>query len=633
MTTINLGRVVGQDGANGEDGRGITSITKTGTSGLIDTYTITYTDETTSTFEVTNGADGTDGEDGKGIVSITKTATAGLVDTYTILYTDGTTSTFEVTNGSGGGGTSDYTDLENKPSINSVTLSGNKTSSDLGVQDTLVSGTNIKTINNTSLLGSGDITISGGGQTLEFNNGIEKHGDKVMLPSTDDVAFAIADANGNSVFVVENNGDIDFQLSEALKTKIRSIDDYEFDADVYMVPCVGQSLAVNTDAGPSTFSSTYPLSYNTSLVNTNLQDMNTGFCEAFNLAADYYNVHIPGNFKIITCVVGSGGKSINVFGKGTTYYNQVISNITTAYNACKNAGLRMVVPGFMWTQGEEDMRCGGTKENYGSGQWDPFQYHTKLRSMIDSFNTDIKAITGQDMDVHCFSYQLTVQTAYRRYPRIALEQEKLAEMDDRMLVSKIMYDINYNNDQVHAPAGSYRNMGNMYGLACFKKCVLKENYKWTHPINFDLDGNVLYIDFEVPTKPLDLDTTLITQLDDNNYGFNIYDVSSETATSQTIQYITEATTRITKVELVGNSKVKITMSRTPVTGERLTYGVNGTGWQCIGGYALESYPDRASGHVSGPRGCLRDSNGIKNNNSGVTIPDLYNWCPIFEHVF
>lgn len=34
---------------------------------------------------------------------------------------------------SGGGGTSDYSDLSNKPSINSVTLSGNKTTSDLGI--------------------------------------------------------------------------------------------------------------------------------------------------------------------------------------------------------------------------------------------------------------------------------------------------------------------------------------------------------------------------------------------------------------------------------------------------------------------------------------------------------------------
>ena len=202
-----------------------------------------------------------------------------------------------------------------------------------------------------------------------------------------------------------------------------------------------------------------------------------------------------------------------------------------------------------------------------------------------------------------------------------------------MLLSKVMYDLNYQSDLVHAPAGSYRNMGNMYGLACFTKCVLKEDFEWVHPTKFDLDGNVLYIDFEVPVKPLKFDTTLITQLEDNNYGFNIYEVSSETSTSSTTQYIKEATTKITSVELVGNTKVKITMSRTPVAGERLTYGVNGLGWQVIGGQAMTAYPDRGSGHVNGARGCLRDSNPIKNNNNGVTLPDLYNWCVVFEHEF
>ena len=38
----------------GKDGRGITSIEKTGTTGQVDTYTITYTDSTTSTFTVNN---------------------------------------------------------------------------------------------------------------------------------------------------------------------------------------------------------------------------------------------------------------------------------------------------------------------------------------------------------------------------------------------------------------------------------------------------------------------------------------------------------------------------------------------------------------------------------------------------
>lgn len=51
-------------GETGSDGRGIVSVEKTGTSGNVDTYTITYTDETTSTFTVTNGTNGTDGQDG-----------------------------------------------------------------------------------------------------------------------------------------------------------------------------------------------------------------------------------------------------------------------------------------------------------------------------------------------------------------------------------------------------------------------------------------------------------------------------------------------------------------------------------------------------------------------------------------
>lgn len=37
--------------------------------------------------------------------------------------------------GGGGGGSSSYSDLSNKPKINNVTLSGNKSLSDLGIQN------------------------------------------------------------------------------------------------------------------------------------------------------------------------------------------------------------------------------------------------------------------------------------------------------------------------------------------------------------------------------------------------------------------------------------------------------------------------------------------------------------------
>lgn len=67
----------------GEDGRGIVSIKRTsgnGAAGTTDTYTITYSDATTSTFKVYNGKDGTPYT----LTSADKTAiateAAGLVD-------------------------------------------------------------------------------------------------------------------------------------------------------------------------------------------------------------------------------------------------------------------------------------------------------------------------------------------------------------------------------------------------------------------------------------------------------------------------------------------------------------------------------------------------------------------------
>lgn len=74
--------------------------------------------------------------------------------------------------GQGGGGSVDWSDIENKPSDYPPSSHNHDdryyTESEVdtalnGKQATLVSGTNIKTINNNSLLGSGNISIQGGG--------------------------------------------------------------------------------------------------------------------------------------------------------------------------------------------------------------------------------------------------------------------------------------------------------------------------------------------------------------------------------------------------------------------------------------------------------------------------------------
>lgn len=146
MTTYDLGKVVGENGQDGDDGNGISSVTKTGTSGLVDTYTITFTNGNTTTFQVTNGKDGSDAS--VTIVSswsattsnskvpsekltkdslddkVSKSSTTGL------LKNDGTVDTTSYSTFDG-----NYNSLSNKPTIpsaSSTTPSADTTSGSYG---------------------------------------------------------------------------------------------------------------------------------------------------------------------------------------------------------------------------------------------------------------------------------------------------------------------------------------------------------------------------------------------------------------------------------------------------------------------------------------------------------------------
>ena len=92
MAKLNT-KIVMLKGEQGKDGTTIKSVEKSASSGLVDTYTITLTNGSKFSFNVTNG---------NGIKSIGKTGTSGLVDTYTITFDNGEKSTFTVTNGKNG---------------------------------------------------------------------------------------------------------------------------------------------------------------------------------------------------------------------------------------------------------------------------------------------------------------------------------------------------------------------------------------------------------------------------------------------------------------------------------------------------------------------------------------------------
>ena len=144
--------------------------------------------EHTSTMEVMDG--------GRGISSV------AIVNNHLIItYTDGTTEDAGYVGG-GGGGTYDYDDLTNKPQINNVELTGNKSLSDLGVEKaavevtgTLVAGQTGITLSNpyittdskvdpyTDVYGVNPtgITVANGSVTLTFEAQLTDLGVKVVI--------------------------------------------------------------------------------------------------------------------------------------------------------------------------------------------------------------------------------------------------------------------------------------------------------------------------------------------------------------------------------------------------------------------------------------------------------------------
>jgi hypothetical protein len=103
----------------------------------------------------------------------------------------------------------DYEDLENTPTIPDVpqwAMSSTKPSYTVseisGAQEELVSGTNIKTINNESILGSGNITIQGGGGDVNVIESITFNGSAVPVDGSKNAAITysapVTSVNGNT---------------------------------------------------------------------------------------------------------------------------------------------------------------------------------------------------------------------------------------------------------------------------------------------------------------------------------------------------------------------------------------------------------------------------------------------------
>lgn len=159
------------------------------------------------------GPAGPAGATGNGIQSITKTGTVGLVDTYTILFTDGSSSTFTVTNGQDGSADIHWGDLQG-----SIADQADLQAALNDKQGKLTAGTNITIDENNVISAAGG---SGGG-AVESVNG--QTGEVVLTASDVGALPTSTTASDIGGYVKPTNGIPKTDLSSAVQTSLNKAD-------------------------------------------------------------------------------------------------------------------------------------------------------------------------------------------------------------------------------------------------------------------------------------------------------------------------------------------------------------------------------------------------------------------------
>lgn len=298
-----------------------------------------------------------------------------------------------------------------------------------------------------------------------------------------------------------------------------------------------------------------------------------------------------GTQRFVASAHGKGATALSGLNKGTAPYANGLAQVTKGRQISTAAGRSYVVGGILWVHGESDESANNA--NYAAG----------LKQLIDDYDADIRAITGQTGRVPFLFNQMSSHTRRGGHtvPVIAPQQLQVAEeYADRgaRLIGPLYPLPHIAADGVHLTAESERRLGEYAGKARHWE-VTGRVWKPLMPRSVQILGSSVYVQFIVPVGPLVLDTTLVT--DPGNYGFELLsDTNART---------------ITGVTLAGPDTVRIDLSGAPSAGASIAYA-----WTGIA--------NNNAGPTTGARGCLRDSD--------TTLPEsgyggpLYNWCVHFR---
>lgn len=212
---------------------------------------------------------------------------------------------------------------------------------------------------------------------------------------------------------------------------------------------------------------------------------------------------------ILASTAGWGGTLIDQLKKGTAKYTALMGHISNAKSICDGASDSYACHAMGWIQGENDAL---DHTAYAT-------YRAALQLLQSDFETDVKVITSQTSSVYCLTYQCSYSVA--AFADIALAQLDLAQNNDKFALVTPCYHLPFNADGVHLTALGYLWLGHYFGRA-YKQLVRDgKRPNWINPISATARGTALKIRFDVPVRPLVLDSVNLAATTD--HGFQVVD--------------------------------------------------------------------------------------------------------------
>lgn len=311
---------------------------------------------------------------------------------------------------------------------------------------------------------------------------------------------------------------------------------------------------------------------------------------------------LASKIQFICSATGVGGISIQGLTKGSGAYGRILDDLKAGKELATKEKKTFSMPAFIWTQGETDHQ---DKKDKG---W----YKEKMKQLIKDIDADAKSVTGQKNDVLCFGYQVGSHLNYYKqnpsdYPAIAIAQLEMAtEPGSQYIMTTPMYQFEY-SDGVHLTAPMSRLYGEYVGYVMKRVLVDGVDWKPMHPVRHQVKKSggdwTVDVQFYTPVAPLVLDTQAIDN--PGNYGFSIVNAEGTALP-------------IKSVKLLGKNVVRLVTTEDPRK-SNLRYG-------------MTINEHRPSGPKTGPRGCLRDSQGEKvKTKIANKIYRMDNWCPFFDY--